>query len=98
VRARHAQGHESDSPILDAGADLDANLDDRARAEVPHDVRDRRRGRPSPGRQVAALDADRLDIDQHAAAGALGVGHLLVAQNLTAAILVDHRRLQGARL
>ena len=71
VRARHVQGHDpvADRAVLDAGADLD----DRARGEVADDVRDRRRRRAGAGQQVAALDADRLDVDQDAAVGALRI-------------------------
>jgi hypothetical protein len=97
VRARHVQSHDAVAgrAVLDAGADFD----DRARGEVPHDVRDRRRRRPGAGQKVPALDADRLDVDHHTAVGALGIGYVLVAQHVRAAILVDHRRLhRGATL
>ena len=43
--------------------------------------------------QVAALDADRLDLDEQSAAPDLRIGHVLVAQHLRAAVVVVHRRL-----
>ena len=97
MRAGHVQRHHAVAgrAVLDAGA----GLDDSARGEVADDVRDRRGRRPGAGQQVPALDADRLDIDQNAAVGALGLGYVLVAQDVRAAVLVDHRRLhRGATL
>jgi hypothetical protein len=95
VRTRRAQGHDpvADGAVLDAGA----NLGDGARGEVAHDVRDRRRRHQGAGQQVPALDADRLDVDHHATVGALGIGNVLVAQDVGAAVLVDHRRLHWQR-
>jgi hypothetical protein len=58
VRPRLVEGHDpvTDRAVLDAGADRN----DCARGEVAHDVRDRRRSRSGAGKQVPALDADRL--------------------------------------
>ncbi len=91
VRAGHVQSDHpvADRAVLDSGADLGH----RAGGEIADDVRDRRRRRAGPGQQIAALDADRLDVDHHAAVGALGVGHVLVAQDLRTTVLVDHRGL-----
>ena len=97
MRACRVQGH---NPVADrATLDARADREDRARGEVPDDVRDRRRRRRGARQEVPALDADRLDIDQHAALGALGIGYVLVAQDVRGAVLVDHRRLhRGATL
>jgi hypothetical protein len=78
VRPRHVQRNDPvpDHAILDAGADLD----DRPGGEVADDVWDGRRRRPGAGEQVPALDADRLDVDQYEAVGALRIGYVLVAR------------------
>ena len=97
VRPGRVQGDDAvaDRAVLDAGTDVG----DRARREVPDDVRHGRELRPGAVEQVAALDADRLDVDDHVAVGALGIGDVLVAQNVRTAVLVDHRRFhRGATL
>jgi hypothetical protein len=91
VRARREQGHD---PVADrAILDPCTHLSDRARGEVAHDVRNRRRRRLGPRQQIPTLDADRLD--QHATVGALGIGDVLVAQDVRGAVLVDNRRFHG---
>src|SRR5207249_2316565 len=76
--------------------DARTGLDDRAGAEVSDDVRARWRRRARAGEEIAALDADGLDVQQHAAFGALRVGDVLVAQHVRAAVLEYHRRFHGA--
>ena len=94
VRAVGVEGDHlvADGGVLDAGADLD----DRAGAEVADDVRGLGRWRRRAGEQIAALDADRLDVQQHAAVGTLRVGNVLVAQHVRGAVLVDDRCFDGA--
>jgi hypothetical protein len=95
MRPSRVQRHD---PVADrAVLDADADLDDCARGEIPNDVRDRRRWRAGAGEQIPALDADRLDVDQHTAVGALGIRDVLVAQDVRAAVLVNHRRLHMAQ-
>ena len=78
VRPRRVEGYQ---PVADSAVrDPCADLDDGARGEIPDDVRDRARRRPRAVQQVPALDADRLDVDQHAAVRALGIRHVLVAR------------------
>jgi hypothetical protein len=93
VRSGREQGHDAvaDRAILDPCA----HLSDGARGEVAHDVRSRRRRRLGARQQIPTLDADRLDVDQHATVGAVGIGDVLVAQDVRGAVLVDHRRFHG---
>ena len=76
----------ADRGFLDAGA----HPEDCASGEVPHDVRDRRRRRPGAGKEVPALDANRLDVNSHAAVGTHRIGDVLVAEDVRRAVLVDH--------
>ncbi len=51
-----------------------------------------------PGMTRPSSEPDpRVDVDKHAAVGALGIGGVLVTQNVRAAVLVDHRCLHWAR-
>ena len=80
MRARQHRGHH---PLADvAVADSLADLPDRARALVTHDVRRRRHHAAGAVEGVTALDADGLDLDQHGARAADRVGHVLVAKDL----------------
>src|SRR4051794_41534406 len=90
MRPGRVQGDDAvaDRARLDAGTDVG----DRARREVPDDVRHGPELRPGAMEQVAALDADRFDVDDHVPVRALGIGDVLVAQNVRTAVLVDHRR------
>ena len=66
-------------------------------ALVPHDVRPAREDAASAMQRVAALDADRLHLDEHEPGPACRIGHVLVAQHVWAARLVVDRRLHGRR-
>ena len=60
-------------------------------ALVPDHVGDPGQVAAQPVERVAALDAHRLDVDQHVARTHLRVGHLLVAEHLGRPGLVVHR-------
>jgi hypothetical protein len=79
--------------VFDAGADVA----DGPGAEVADDVWHRGELAHRAGKQVPALDADRLGVDDHEAAGAFGVGHVFVAEHLRVAVLVDDRGLHVHR-
>jgi hypothetical protein len=86
VRAERAHRDHAlpDAPVGDLGADLA----DHAGALVADDVRTRGQFAAGAAEHVAALDADRLHLDQHALGVALRVGHVLVAEDARAPGLV----------
>ena len=72
-------------------ADVGADLGHRAGALVPDDVGHPGQVAAQPVERVAALDADRLDVDQDVARTDHGVGHVLVAEHVGRPGLVVHR-------
>ena len=61
-----APQHRGDHPLADVSVlDAVAHLTDRPRALVPDDVGGRGHLAAGPVQRVAALDADRLDLDEH---------------------------------
>ncbi|MDX3710332.1 hypothetical protein PV733_15450 [Streptomyces europaeiscabiei] len=70
-----------------------ANGHHSARTAVADYVRASREWHHQPGQQVAALDADRLDFDQHLVAAGHGVGDLLVAEFTCALGISGHHTL-----
>lgn len=93
VGAEQARGHDpvADGPVGDARPDLD----DRAGGLVADDVGvgDERAARAVE--RVASLDRHGLDLHQHGAGGGLGVGDVLVAEDLGRSVAVVDGGLHG---
>ena len=72
---------------------------ENARAVGAEDVRQpvRWRGQPLPQPDVDVVECRGAKLDDHLALAGLGIGHVLVAENLGAADLVDADRLHAAR-
>ena len=62
---------------------------------VADDMRRRRQHSALAMQEVAALDADRLDLDQQTAGPHLGIGNVLVLEDVGPAGLVEARGLHG---
>ena len=73
-------------------------IPDDARALIADDVRARRHRTAGAIEGIAALDADRADLDEDARRVADRVRHVLVAEDLGPAGLVVHRCLHASRL
>ena len=88
VRALHHHGDHAltDREALDALADLPHG----AARLVPDDVGDAGQLALAPVDQVTALEPDRPDLDQDAAAADLRIGDLVVAEHLGSSDLVIH--------
>jgi hypothetical protein len=77
--------------VADGGAlDAGANLGHGARTQIADDVRGALRRRDRAGEKIAALDADRLDVNSHAAIGTHRIGDVLVAKHVRRAVLEYH--------
>ena len=88
VRAREVGAHD---PLPDrAVGDAFADLADRARALVADDVRRRGHLATRTVERVAALDADRLDRDDHTAGIHHRIGDVFVAEDVGRTGLVVH--------
>ena len=88
-----------DDPLADVtiGHAL-ADLADRARALVADDVGHGRHLAAGAVERVAALDADRLDLDEHAAVVTDGIGDVFVAEHVGRTGLVVHGSFHGRML
>ena len=84
----------ADEPVGDTFADFD----DRSRALVADDVRVRGHLAAGAVQRVAALDADRADLDQDAARARDRVGDILVAEDFRGAGLVVDGCFHGVSL
>ena len=94
-----ARQHGGDDPLADpAVLDALADLPDRAGALVADDVGRRRHLPTAAVESVAALDADGLDLDEHAPGEDGGVGHVLIAEDVGRTGLVVHGCLHRRRL
>jgi len=110
MRAVGLLADDVDAPsVLDARVDHDAVADaesvdagterfDDASAVRPQDPRFRHRRKPLPHPHVQVVHRGSCEADQHFALAGLRVGHVLVAQDLRAAVLVDADRLHGTIL
>ena len=88
---RAVQPHRHGAVPHGEAPDVGADRGHRAGSLVPDHVGDPGQVAPQPVERVAALDAHRLDVDQHIARAHLGVRHVLVAEHLGCPGLVVHR-------
>src|SRR5581483_4071743 len=83
--------------VHDARVDDDALVGarDHAGAVGAQDARLRHGGQPLADPDVEVVERGRAQLDEHVAVARLGVGHVLVAQHLRPAVLVDPNSLHG---
>src|SRR6185295_81367 len=89
MRAMHHHGDDALAHL--AIGDALTDRADHAGALIADDVRSRRHDTPGAVQRVAALDADRADVDEDAASVADGVRDLFVAEDLRSTRLVVDR-------
>ncbi len=84
----------------DRGVDDNALVRARQHAGAvgAEDARLRHRRKSLANPDVQMIERRRPQFDEHLALGGLGIGDLLVAQDLGAAVLMDSDRLHGGRI